>query len=233
MKGLTALVTAGPTHEPIDPVRFIANRSSGKQGYAIARALAKRGAQVTLVAGPTALADPAGITTIHVESAREMLAAVQACLPMDVGVFCAAVVDWRVKTFRETKIKKTDDSTTPELKLVANPDILKTISQSGPKRPRLVVGFAAETENVIENATVKRRNKGCDWIVANNVSPGTDIFGGDSNVVHLITAEGVEDWMRLSKDEVGDRLAERIERALRRKSFTFDFLAGRPFVLGG
>ena len=218
MKGVTALVTAGPTQEPIDPVRFIANRSSGKQGYAIARALAKRGAKVTLVAGPTALADPTGITTVHVESAREMLAAVQACMPMDVGVFCAAVVDWRVETIRDEKIKKTDDGKVPELKLVPNPDILKTISQSGPKRPRLVVGFAAETEKVIENATIKRRNKGCDWIIANDVSPGTGTFGGDSNIVHLITANGVEDWMRLSKDEVGDRLAERIERALAEKA---------------
>jgi phosphopantothenoylcysteine decarboxylase/phosphopantothenate--cysteine ligase len=214
MKGLRALVTAGPTHEPIDPVRFIANRSSGKQGYAIARALAKRGAQVTLISGPVNLPDPSGVTTVHVESAREMLAAVQACLPVDVGVFCAAVVDWRPAAILDQKIKKTDDGTVPTLKLVANPDILKTISQPGPKRPRLVVGFAAETEKVVENATIKRRNKGCDWIIANDVSPGTGTFGGDNNIVHLITAEGVDDWMRLSKDEVGDRLAERIARTL-------------------
>jgi phosphopantothenoylcysteine decarboxylase/phosphopantothenate--cysteine ligase len=218
MKGVTALVTAGPTHEPIDPVRFIANRSSGKQGYAIAKALAKRGAKVTLVAGPTALPDPPGIVTVHVESAREMLAAVQACLPVDVGVFCAAVVDWRVETARDEKIKKTEGAPPPDFKLVPNPDILKTVSQSGTKRPRLVVGFAAETEKVVENAVTKRRNKGCDWIIANDVSPGTGTFGGDSNIVHLVTAEGVENWMRLSKDEVGDRLAERIERALASKA---------------
>lgn len=214
MKGLRALVTAGPTHEPIDPVRFIANRSSGKQGYAIARGLQKQGAQVILVSGPTNLADPAGMTVIHVETAREMLAAVESSLPVDVAVFCAAVVDWRVKTESAGKIKKVEGAPPPVLKLVPNPDILATISQRTKDRPRLCVGFAAETDNVIENARKKRLAKGCDWILANDVSPGTGTFGGDTNQVHLITAAGVEDWMTLNKDEVGDRLAGRIKDAV-------------------
>ena len=209
MKGVRVLVTAGPTHEPIDPVRFIANRSSGKQGYAIAGAFARRGAEVVMVSGPTALADPPEVTTIRVEAAAEMLRACEANLPVDVAVFCAAVVDWRVDKVAAQKIKKTADGQAPVLKLVANPDILKSIC-AGPKRPRLAIGFAAETERVVENARQKRLAKGCDWIVANDVSPGTGIFGGEVNAVHLITAEGVEDWRRMSKEEVGDCLAERV-----------------------
>ena len=214
MKGWRALVTAGPTHEPIDPVRFIANRSSGKQGYAVARALYRRGARVILVSGPTALADPAGVTTIHVETAREMLAAVEASLPVDVAVFCAAVVDWRVKKESAAKIKKVEGAKPPVLALVANPDILKTVSRRTENRPRLCIGFAAETDDVIDNAGKKRTAKGCDWILANDVSPGSGVFGGDHNRVHLITKDGVEDWLTLSKDEVGDRLAGRIAEAL-------------------
>ena len=214
MKGWRALVTAGPTHEPIDPVRFIANRSSGKQGYAVARALRRRGARVILVSGPTVLSDPAGVTTIRVETAREMLAAVEAALPVDVAVFCAAVVDWRVKKESAAKIKKVKGAPPPVLALVANPDILKTVSRRSENRPRLCIGFAAETDAVIDNARKKRTAKGCDWILANDVSPGSGVFGGDHNRVHLITKDGVEDWLTLSKDEVGDRLADRIAEAL-------------------
>jgi phosphopantothenoylcysteine decarboxylase/phosphopantothenate--cysteine ligase len=217
VKDWRALVTAGPTHEAIDPVRYIANRSSGKQGFAIARALSAKGVQVILISGPTNLPDPPGITTIRVESAHEMLQVCQATLPVDIAVFCAAVVDWRVETVAAQKIKKTgsgESEAGPVLTLVENPDILKTISAVGAQRPRLCVGFAAETENVVENATTKRRAKGCDWILANDVSPASGTFGGDSNTIHLITEAGVENWQTLSKAEIGVRLADRLTDTL-------------------
>jgi phosphopantothenoylcysteine decarboxylase/phosphopantothenate--cysteine ligase len=212
LKGLKALVTSGPTIEPIDPVRFIANRSSGKQGHAIAIALARLGAQTTLVSGPTGLADPAGVAVRHIETAGEMLAACEAALPVDVAVFAAAVADWRVARTANQKIKKDESGSAPTLELAANPDILKTMSQSGPKRPKLVVGFAAETENLLENAQKKRRAKGCDWILANDVSAETGVFGGDRNTVHLIAEDRVEDWPTLTKAELADRLGQSVAR---------------------
>jgi phosphopantothenoylcysteine decarboxylase/phosphopantothenate--cysteine ligase len=212
LKGLKALVTSGPTIEPIDPVRFIANRSSGKQGHAIAIALARLGAQTTLVSGPTGLADPAGVAVRHIETAGEMLAACEAALPVDVAVFAAAVADWRVARTANQKIKKDESGRAPTLELAANPDILKTMSQSGPKRPKLVVGFAAETENLLENAQKKRRAKGCDWILANDVSAETGVFGGDRNTVHLIAEDRVEDWPTLTKAELADRLGQSVAR---------------------
>lgn len=207
LAGLRFLVTAGPTHEPIDPVRYIANRSSGQQGYAIAAAAADLGADVTLVSGPTNLAVPAGVEAIQVESAGDMLAAVEAALPADVAVFAAAVADWRVDGSADQKIKKKRKGT-PQLKLVENPDILATIAHLPPgARPQLVIGFAAETEHVIKHATAKRARKGCDWIVANDVSPATGIMGGDHNEVHLVRADdSVDDWPRMSKTEVAERL---------------------------
>ena len=207
LKGLRFLVTAGPTHEPIDPVRYIANRSSGQQGYAIAAAAAASGADVTLITGPTNLAPPAGVETIKVESARDMLAAVEASLPADIAIFTAAVADWRVDGLAEQKIKKGRKGT-PQLKLVENPDILAIVSQlPAPERPQMVIGFAAETEHVIKHATAKRGRKKCDWIVANDVSPATGIMGGGHNEVHLIKADGsVENWPRMDKDEVAVRL---------------------------
>jgi len=214
LAGKRALVTSGPTLEPIDPVRYIANRSSGKQGHAIATALAALGAEVTLVSGPTRLPDPAGIATVHVESAAEMLAACEHALPADVAVCAAAVCDWRVAAEAPEKLKKTPGAVPPPLELAENPDILATLSAAGPKRPGLVVGFAAETENVIENATAKLARKRCDWIVANDVSPETGTFAGDSNTVHLITAANAEHWPALSKTEVGARLAARIAETL-------------------
>ena len=208
-----ALVTSGPTHEPIDPVRYIGNRSSGQQGHAIAAALARLGARVTLVSGPVALPDPDGATLHRVETAREMLAACEAALPVDVAICAAAVADWRVAEAAEQKMKK-DAGRAPALTLIPNPDILATLSQPGPRRPRLVVGFAAETERVVAYATDKRRRKGCDWIVANDVSPATGIMGGRSNEVHLVTETGAEAWPRMEKTEVATRLAERIAAAL-------------------
>jgi phosphopantothenoylcysteine decarboxylase/phosphopantothenate--cysteine ligase len=213
LAGKHMLVTAGPTYEPIDPVRYIANRSSGKQGYAIARAAAAAGAAVTLVAGPVALADPPSVKVIKVERARDMLAAVEAALPADAAVFAAAVADWRVADAGAQKIKKTAGGP-PNLALVENPDILATIAQRKSQRPHLVVGFAAETEQVIANARAKRERKGCDWIVANDVSPSTGIMGGDRNTVHLVTGDGVESWPDESKDEVAAQLVARIATAL-------------------
>jgi phosphopantothenoylcysteine decarboxylase/phosphopantothenate--cysteine ligase len=213
LAGRRVVVTAGPTHEPIDPVRYIANRSSGKQGYAIARAAAAAGATVTLVAGPVALADPPGVKVIKVESALEMLAAVEKVLPADAAVFAAAVADWRVAEAGTQKIKKTAAGA-PQLALVENPDILATVAHRATQRPRLVIGFAAETEQVIANARLKRERKGCDWIVANDVSPATGIMGGDRNTVHLITADGVESWPDEAKDKVATRLVARIATAL-------------------
>ena len=209
LNGRHALVTAGPTHEPLDPVRYLANRSSGRQGFAIAGALAALGARVTLVAGPVTLPTPPGVTRIDVETAREMAAAVDAALPADVAVMVAAVADWRVDSVPQ-KIKKGTAPAT--LTLVENPDILATLSHAA-NRPRLVIGFAAETERVVEHATAKRARKGCDWIVANDVSG--DVMGGDANAVHLVTADGVEDWPRAAKQAVAERLAERVADALR------------------
>lgn len=203
------LVTAGPTHEPIDPVRYLANRSSGKQGFAIAAALAERGARVTLVAGPVALPTPSGVTRIDVETAREMAAAVETALPVDAAVMVAAVADWRVESAGQ-KIKKGAGGP-PTLRLVENPDILATLGASA-QRPRLLIGFAAETERVIEHATAKRTRKGADWIVANDVSG--DVMGGAANTVHIVTAAGVESWERLPKEAVAARLADRIMMAL-------------------
>mgnify|MGYP003975163423 FL=1 len=208
LNGKRAVVTSGPTFEPIDPVRYLANRSSGRQGHAIARALAGEGAETILVSGPTSLADPPGITVRHVATALEMLAACEAELPADIVVCAAAVGDWRAADQAVEKLKKNGHA--PSLKLTENPDILATLSKPSAARPELVVGFAAETENLIAAATDKRRAKGCDWILANDVGPGTGTFGGDDNTVHLIDDSGVEDWPTLSKDEVGRRLAVRI-----------------------
>ena len=204
LAGRAVLVTAGPTFEPIDPVRFIGNRSSGKQGYAIATAAARLGARVTLVAGPNALPDPRGITTIRVETAQKMLEAAEAALPADIAVFSAAVADWRAASVYAVKIKKSAEA--PELRLIENPDILRTIAKRTSKRPQLVIGFAAETGNIIAQAVQKLENKGCDWIVANDVSPEGGVFGGNRNAVHVITRSRVQSWPELSKAEVADRL---------------------------
>ncbi|MEH6752570.1 MAG: bifunctional phosphopantothenoylcysteine decarboxylase/phosphopantothenate--cysteine ligase CoaBC [Alphaproteobacteria bacterium] len=213
LSGRRALVTSGPTHEAIDPVRYIANRSSGKQGHAIAAALARRGAHTTLVAGPTNQPDPAGVNMIRVESAREMLAACEKALPADVAVCAAAVADWRVTTEATEKMKKSGTGV-PTLEMTENPDILATLSAAANTRPALVIGFAAETENVVEYAQAKRSKKGCDWILANDVSPGTDTFGGTDNTIHLVSADGIEDWPRMSKTDVAERLADRITEQL-------------------
>ncbi len=214
LSGIKALVTAGPTQEPMDPVRFLANHSSGKQGYAIAGALAAAGADTILVSGPVDLAAPHKVKLLKVQTAREMLAACEASLPVDVAVCCAAVADWRPEITANNKIKKTDGVDAPSVKLIANPDILATLSR-GPKRPALVIGFAAETDNVIAHATAKRAKKGCDWIIANDVSAGTGIMGGDKNRVHLISADVTEDWPEMKKTEVGARLAARIAKTLK------------------
>ncbi|WP_265545568.1 bifunctional phosphopantothenoylcysteine decarboxylase/phosphopantothenate synthase [Roseomonas mucosa] len=209
--GRHVLVTSGPTHEPIDPVRYLANRSSGRQGHAIAAALVALGARVTLVTGPVALPDPAGAVAAHVESAREMLAACEAALPVDAAVCAAAVADWRVAEASNGKIKKREGAAPPELRLVPNPDILATLSHHA-RRPGLVVGFAAETDDLLANAQTKLARKGCDWIMANDVSG--DVMGGAENRVHLVTRDGIEDWPRLPKEEVARRLAARIAEAL-------------------
>lgn len=210
LAGRKALVTSGPTHEPIDPVRYIANRSSGKQGHAIAQALAALGAEVTLVSGPTQLPDPPGLATVRVETAAEMDAACQAALPVDVAVCAAAVADWRIAGRGAQKVKKRPGEPPPPLALAENPDILKGLSEAGPNRPQLVVGFAAETEDVARQAAEKRARKGCDWILANDVSEGTGTFGGADNEVTLVSADGAEAWPRATKQEVADRLARRI-----------------------
>jgi len=217
LAGFKALVTAGPTQEPLDPVRFISNHSSGKQGYAIAGALADAGAEITLVSGPVELAAPANVKLLKVTTALEMLNACETSLPVDVAVCTAAVADWRPHALANSKIKKTEDGVAPTVTLTQNPDILATLSHSS-KRPTLVIGFAAETESVIAHAQAKRLRKGCDWIVANDVSPGTGIMGGDSNRVHLITAGAVEDWPLLDKREVGRRLTSRIAETLKRQA---------------
>ncbi|MCQ8278934.1 bifunctional phosphopantothenoylcysteine decarboxylase/phosphopantothenate--cysteine ligase CoaBC [Acetobacteraceae bacterium KSS8] len=210
LAGRHALVTAGPTHEPIDPVRYIANRSSGRQGYAIAAALAARGARVTLVSGPTALTAPPGVDRIDVETAREMLAACEAALPADIAVLTAAVADWRAAHEAGRKLKKRPGETPEPLPLALNPDILAHLSAPGPNRPALVVGFAAETDDLLRNAAAKLDRKGCDWIVANDVADGNGIMGGDHNEVHLLTRDGTETWPRLPKNDVANCLADRI-----------------------
>jgi phosphopantothenoylcysteine decarboxylase/phosphopantothenate--cysteine ligase len=219
--GKRVLITAGPTHELIDPVRYIANRSSGKQGYAIAAAAQAAGADVTLIAGPVDLGDPAGVTVKHVESAREMLHRVEAALPVDIAIFAAAVADWRVANEGEQKLKKTAAGM-PPLQLVENPDILATIAKLQDGRPGLVIGFAAETENLIDNAKAKLARKGCDWIVANDVSPASGVMGGDRNTVHLLTRDGdkigvditIESWPAMTKEEVAAALVARVAKTL-------------------
>ena len=217
LAGKRVLITAGPTHEPIDPVRYIANRSSGKQGFAIAAAAQAAGADVTLIAGPVELSEPAGVTVKHVESARDMLHQVETALPADIAIFAAAVADWRVAHEGEQKLKKTAAGM-PPLQLVENPDILATISKLPKLRPPLVIGFAAETENLIENAKAKLARKGCDWIVANDVSPASGVMGGDRNTVHLLTRDTnsvnvdirIESWPVMTKEQVAIALVARI-----------------------
>jgi phosphopantothenoylcysteine decarboxylase/phosphopantothenate--cysteine ligase len=209
LKGRRVLVTSGPTHEPIDPVRMIANRSSGRQGHAIAAAAARAGADVTLVSGPVSIPDPAGVSVVHVETAEEMLRAVEKALPADIAIFAAAVADWRVADASTAKLKKGKNGP-PTLALVENPDILANVAGRKTDRPRLVVGFAAETGDVVENAQAKLARKGCDLIVANDVSPSTGIMGGGCNSVQLVTVAGVEAWPSLPKDEVARRLIARL-----------------------
>jgi len=221
LAGKRVLITAGPTHEPIDPVRYIANRSSGKQGFAIAAAAQAAGADVTLISGPVDLDDPPGVTVKHVESAREMLHQAEAALPVDIAIFAAAVADWRVAHEGEQKLKKTAAGM-PPLQLVENPDILATISKLKDKRPPLVIGFAAETEHLIDNAKAKLARKGCDWIVANDVSPETGVMGGDRNTVHLLTRDGekisVDSWPVMTKEEVATALVARIAGTVEKRS---------------
>jgi phosphopantothenoylcysteine decarboxylase/phosphopantothenate--cysteine ligase len=209
LAGRRALVTSGPTREAIDPVRYISNHSSGKQGHAIAAALAALGAETVLVSGPTQEPTPPGVRFVAIESATEMLAATEANLPVDVAVMAAAVSDWRIETVATQKLKKNGKGP-PSLRLTENPDILATVARRSNDRPTLVIGFAAETENVVANATEKRRRKGCDWILANDVSSGSGVFGGDRNTIHLVDGETVEDWPVMTKQEVASRLAERI-----------------------
>ncbi len=210
LAGRKIIVTSGPTHEPIDPVRYIANRSSGKQGHAIAVALAKAGAEVVLVSGPVNLPDPPGVKTIHVEAARDMFSACFLNLPADAAIFAAAVADWRVAVESDQKMKKQGELA-PALQLAENPDILRAIATTDAKRrPALVIGFAAETEKVVEYARAKLKKKGCDWILANDASPAHGVFGGDENTIHLVTPDAVEDWPRMSKQAVADQLTARI-----------------------
>lgn len=205
LRGRHVLVTSGPTHEPIDPVRYIANRSSGKQGHAVAAAAARAGARVTLVSGPVAIPDPVGVTTLHVETAAEMLAAVERSLPADMAVFCAAVADWRVEAQSADKLKKTETGP-PALVLIPNPDILSTIAHRPTARPTLVIGFAAETTHVLDYARSKLDHKGCDLIIANDVGGDGGVMGGETNTVHLVSKTGVDSWPTLGKAEVAERL---------------------------
>lgn len=214
LSGRRILVTSGPTHEPIDPVRYIANRSSGKQGHAIAAAAARLGAEVTLVSGPVSIPNPPGVKTIRVETARDMMQAVQNALPADCAIFCAAVADWRVANEGGQKFKK-EAGGLPALSLTENPDILATLSHMSDNRPELVIGFAAETEKVIAHAQAKLARKGCDWIVANDVSHEGGVMGGDMNTVHLVTKGGVEDWPKMGKDAVAEKLVARIATTLK------------------
>ncbi|HET6388922.1 bifunctional phosphopantothenoylcysteine decarboxylase/phosphopantothenate--cysteine ligase CoaBC [Hyphomicrobium sp.] len=217
LEGRHVIVTSGPTHEPIDPIRYLANRSSGKQGFELAAAAADLGARVTLVTGPVSLPEPAGVDIVRIKTAAEMLEAVKAALPADVAVFAAAVADWRVEGIKTEKIKKTELPGAPTLTLSENPDILKIIAQPGPDRPRLVIGFAAETQNVLDYAKSKLKSKRADWIVANNVSPASGVMGGENNTVHLISAKGVESWPEMSKAKVARRIMERAAEELHTK----------------
>jgi phosphopantothenoylcysteine decarboxylase/phosphopantothenate--cysteine ligase len=213
LAGRKALVTSGPTREALDPVRYISNFSSGKQGHAIAAALAALGAETTLVSGPTQEPDPTGVTTVRVESAMDMMAACEATLPVDIAVCAAAVSDWRASSQEDQKIKKTGDAP-PSLRLTENPDVLASLARHPRHRPHLVIGFAAETENLIDNAAEKRLRKGCDWIIANDVSKSVGTFGASDNTIHLITDHGVAEWPRLSKVEVAERLGQTIAEFL-------------------
>jgi phosphopantothenoylcysteine decarboxylase / phosphopantothenate---cysteine ligase len=215
LKGRRMLVTSGPTREPIDPVRYISNRSSGRQGHSVARAAAAAGAEVLLVSGPVEIPDPAGVKTVHVETAAEMLSAAEAALPVDVAVCAAAVADWRVDAVANEKLKK-QEGRIASLALVENPDVLATLARHSKKRPRLVIGFAAETENLLDHARAKLARKGCDWIVANDVSPESGVFGGAHNQVHLVSASGVESWPPLSKEAVALGLVRKIAAELAR-----------------
>ncbi|MBS0238842.1 MAG: bifunctional phosphopantothenoylcysteine decarboxylase/phosphopantothenate--cysteine ligase CoaBC [Proteobacteria bacterium] len=217
LEGRHVLITSGPTHEPIDPIRYLANRSSGKQGFELAAAAADLGARVTLVTGPVSLAEPRGVRIVRVKTAAEMLEAVKAALPADIAVFAAAVADWRVETIQTEKIKKSEKARAPTLKLTENPDILKIVARQGPERPRLVIGFAAETQNVIDYAKSKLKSKNADWIVANDVSPSTGVMGGENNTVHLITQSGVESWPEMSKVKVARKIMERAAEQLHAK----------------
>ncbi len=217
LSGQRVLITSGPTHEPIDPVRYIANRSSGKQGHAIAAAAATAGADVVLISGPVSLPDPANVKVVHVETAREMLHAVERALPVDVAIFAAAVADWRVANAGKQKIKKKAGQATPDLSLTENPDILAAVAKRKTQRPKLVIGFAAETENVAANAKAKLVAKGCDWILANDVSPASGVMGGDRNTIQLVTAKGIEPWPPQTKEDAAAMLIARIATELARK----------------
>jgi phosphopantothenoylcysteine decarboxylase / phosphopantothenate---cysteine ligase len=217
LAGRHVLITSGPTHEPIDPVRYLANRSSGKQGNALALAAAELGADVTLISGPVTLADPPGVNVVRVVTAAEMLEAVTQALPADITIFAAAVADWRVAKPKAEKLKKAAGAEPPALKLTENPDILKTIAQRGKDRPTLVIGFAAETEDVIAHAKKKLKSKGADWIIANDVSPETGIMGGDRNTVHVVTAAGVESWPEMTKAGVAEKIMAQAATVLGQK----------------
>jgi phosphopantothenoylcysteine decarboxylase/phosphopantothenate--cysteine ligase len=214
LKGKRVLITSGPTHEPIDPVRYIANRSSGKQGHAIAVAAAATGADVVLISGPVNLPDPPNVNVVHVETAREMLNAAERALPVDVAIFAAAVADWRVADAGKQKIKKKAGQSAPDFPLTENPDILATIAQRKIQRPKLVIGFAAETENVVANARAKLAAKDCDWILANDVSPASGVMGGDHNTIQLVTAKGIEPWPPQTKEAVAAMLVARVAEAI-------------------
>lgn len=214
LSGRHVLVTSGPTHEPIDPVRYIANRSSGKQGHAIAQAAADAGADVTLISGPVNLGDPKGVRVVHVETAGQMLEATEDALPADIAICAAAVADWRPVSATNSKIKKTAGTEVPELQLTENPDILKTLANHPTRRPQLVIGFAAETDDVLKHAQEKRLRKGADWLLANDVSEQSGVMGGDSNTIHLITGAGVDEWPLMSKQAVAERLVARLASAL-------------------
>lgn len=217
LAGRHVVITSGPTHEPIDPIRYIANRSSGKQGFELAAAAAELGARVTLITGPVSLAEPQGVEIVRIKTAAEMLEAVQAALPADIAVFAAAVADWRVETPQTEKIKKSETKSAPSLTLTENADILKTIARPGPERPRLVIGFAAETHDVITHAKKKLKSKHADWIIANDVSPSSGIMGGENNTVHVITASGVESWPQMTKAKVAQKIMERAAEQLHGK----------------
>lgn len=218
LAGRRVLITSGPTHEPIDPVRYLANRSSGKQGYAIAAAAATLGAEVTLISGPVALANPAGVTVVRVVTAAEMLEAVTQALPADIAIFAAAVADWRIAKPKPEKLKKSAGAEPPLLKLAENADILKTIAQRSNGRPGLVVGFAAETEDVVAHAKKKLKSKGADWIVANDVSPETGVMGGDRNTVHIVSRDGIESWNEMDKTDVAEKLMARVAAVVGQKA---------------